>query len=162
MNLMRACKLMFTLSLLVVPTLAPAAGVGPHLQVVGPTARVGQWIKVKVQLVSDRVEEVEFAPKDVFVELTDGSKANVWRWESFFPEASANLKKGDKGTSEGTKVNGKIVSLSYLDLKEGSTATIKVPLVPGKPQEAVLYFEARTGAKVSRLVFGKLSPVKLT
>ena len=161
MDLTRAHKLIPLVAILAIPTLVPAAGVAsPRLEVVEST-RVGQWIKVKVKLVSDQAAEVAFAPKDVFIELTDGSKARKWRWETFFPEASADLSKGDRMTSEGIKVDGKLVSLSHLILGEASATTIKVPLAPGKPQEAVLYFEVLPGAKASRLMLGNLSPAKL-
>jgi hypothetical protein len=160
MSLKRVSGHILLVVILAVSALATAAGASPRLEVV-ESARVGQWTKVKAKLVAEKADEVEFAPKDVFIELTDGSRASKWRWESFFPEASADLNKGDRITSEGTKIDGKLVSLSYFNLVEGSTATIKVPLAAGKPQEAILYFETRPGAKASRLVMGKLAPAKL-
>jgi hypothetical protein len=120
---------------------------------------VGDWVAVTVSLVSDDAGEVEFRPDEVWLELADGSKADVWRWSTFFPEASANLKKGDRITQVGTDIGGEVLALSFLDLQAGSEATIEVPLTPDVSQEAKLFFQSESRSKPKRLAFGGLQPV---
>jgi hypothetical protein len=139
---------------------AAAEGGPPRLEVLG-SARTGEWIKLKVRLVSDAGTKLEFAPKDLYLEMPDGSRLGEWRWETFFPEASANLKKGDRISSVGTAIGDKILGLSSVVLIEGSTATITVPLAPGAAQEAVLYFQAKSGGKPVRLKLGSLSTAEM-
>ena len=139
---------------------AAAEGGQPRLEVL-ESARTGEWLKLRIRLASDAGVKLEFAPKELYLEMPDGSRLVEWRWETFFPEASANLKKGDRITSVGTAIGDKILGLSSVVLTEGSTATITVPLAPGAAQEAVLYFQARSSGKPVRLKLGSLSSAEM-
>ena len=161
---MGSSRIVLTLAVLV-GTLAGmnAAAPGteqPRLQVL-ESARLGEWINLKVRLVADTAAKVEFAPKDLFLEMIDGSHLGEWRWETFFPGASANLKKGDQITSIGTKVGDKILALSDVQLAAGSTATLTVSLAAGVAQEAVLFFQVTSRGKPARLRVGGLAPAEM-
>jgi len=156
---MRICRIILVIIVMFGTGTAcwPAGATGPRVEV-QQSDRMGDWVSVTVLLVSDEAVEVEFRPDEVWLELADGSKAEVWRWSTFFPEASADLKKGDRIAQVGTEVGGKVLALSFLDLQEGSEATIAVSLAPGVSQEAKLFFELESRSQPKRLRFGGLEP----
>lgn len=161
---MRTSRVVLTLTALM-GTLAAMNGAAPgggqpRVEVL-ESAQLAEWIKVKVRLVADATAKVEFAPKDVYLEMSDGSHLAEWRWETFFQEASANLKKGDRITSIGTRVGDKILALSYVKLGEESTATLTVALAARVAQEAVLFFRAGSAGKPARLRVGGLAPAEM-
>jgi hypothetical protein len=138
----------------------PAAAEGPHVKI-QRSEQKGEWVALTISVASDEPAEVEFRPGEVWLELADGSKAEVWRWSTFFSEASANLKKGDRITQVGTDIGGEVLALSFLELQPGSEATIVVPLTPGASQEAKLFFQSPSRSEPKRLQFGVLGPAPM-
>jgi hypothetical protein len=70
----------------------PAAAEGPHVKI-QQSEEKGEWVALTISLSSDEPAEVEFRPGEVWLDLADGSKAEVWRWSTFFPEASEGVDK---------------------------------------------------------------------
>ncbi len=86
-------------------TKAAATAVDSPTLVAEKQERKGDWIRVEVSVSSKADCKITFTPGDVVLHLTDGSTSRHWRWLTFFPKASADLKKdgmiGQVGTDIG-------------------------------------------------------------
>lgn len=101
------------------------------------------------------------APERRPLQLRVGSTSGEWRARTFFAHAEVQLNKNDALVREATQVGDEVVLLSRFTEAEGGNPSFQVPLKPGEPTEAVLYFRCPKDRKPARLRLAGLAPVQV-
>jgi hypothetical protein len=123
--------------------------------------RVGEWVKVKARISSDVDQAIKFESSQIALKMQGGGEVKEWRFLEFFPNATADLKKDESITNQGTQLGDKLVWAGYFELQQGRSATVTVPLKAKVPIEAVLLSRSPGSKKGSQLVIGQFTSGKV-